>query len=84
MSEIQFTKEEKEALVKEIQGYFRDELDQNIGQFPATFLLDFFTEAIGPYYYNRALQDAQIVLDERMDTVRDALYAIEKPMPFGR
>ena len=84
MSEIQFTKEEKEALVKEIQGYFRDELDQNIGQFPATFLLDFFTETIGPYYYNRALQDAQTVLDERMDSVRDALYAIEKPSTFGR
>lgn len=83
MAEIQFTKEEKEAIVKMIQGYFRDELDQNIGQFPATFLLDFFTETIGPYYYNRALQDAQVVLDERMDSIRDALYEIEKPASFG-
>lgn len=84
MSEIQFTKAEKDALVTQIQGYFRDELDQNIGQFPATFLLDFFTETIGPHYYNRALQDAQVVLDERMDSVRDALYAIEKPSSFDR
>ncbi len=84
MAEIQFTKEEREALVKATQGYFRDELDQNLGQFPATFLLDIVTETIGPYYYNRALRDAQTVLDERMDSVRDALYAIEKPSNFSR
>jgi len=48
------------------------------------FLLDFFTETIGPYYYNRALQDAQDVLEERMESFRDALYAIEKPSPLGR
>jgi len=48
MAEISFSKEEKAELVKQIQGYFRDELDQDIGQFPATFLLDFFTESIGP------------------------------------
>jgi len=84
MNEIRFSKEEKAELVKQIQGYFTDELDQEIGQFPATFLLDFFTETIGPYYYNRALQDAQDVLEERMDSIRDALYAIEKPSPFRR
>jgi len=84
MNEITFTKDEKSELVKQIQIYFEDELDQKIGQFPATFLLDFFTESVGPYYYNRALQDAQDVLEERMDTLRDALYAIEKPSPFGR
>lgn len=84
MSNIQFTKEEKAALVKEIQAYFKEELDQTIGQFPATFLLDFFTETVGPHYYNRALQDAQLVLEDRMDSLRDALYAIEKPSSFTR
>jgi len=84
MNEITFEKDEKAELVKQIQGYFRDELDQEIGQFPAAFLLDFFTETIGPHYYNRALQDAQEVLEERVESMRDALYAIEKPSPFGR
>jgi len=84
MAEISFTNDEKTELVKQIQGYFRDELDQNIGQFPATFLLDFFTETIGPVYYNRGLQDAQVVLEERMDSLRDALYEIEKPTQFDR
>lgn len=84
MNEIQFTKDEKSAIVKQIQSYFVEELDQDIGQFPAMFLLDFFTETIGPYYYNRALQDAQDVLEERMESFRDALYAIEKPSPLGR
>ncbi len=84
MSEITFTEEEKDALTKKIQMYFREELDQELKQFPARFLLDFFTEEIGPYFYNRALLDAQAVLDLKMDDIRDALYEIEKPTEFSR
>lgn len=77
---IRFTKEERAALVKRIQLYFSEELEQDISQFPASFLLDFFIEEIGPHFYNRALLDAQAVIDERIDTIRDALYEIEKPV----
>ena len=47
MSEIEFTKEEKDILVQKIKGYFVDELDQEIAQFDAEFLLDFFTREVG-------------------------------------
>ena len=57
MSEIEFSKEEKEIIVKKIQLYFREELDRDIGQFDAQFLLDFFAKEIGPYFYNRGLYD---------------------------
>ena len=77
---IRFSKDEREALVKRIQLYFREELDQDLSQFRADFLLDFFIEEIGPHFYNRALLDAQAVIDERIDTIRDALYEIEKPV----
>ena len=84
MSTIEFTAEEKKLLVQRIQLYFREELDQDIAQFPAMFLLDFFAEEIGPCFYNRALLDAQAVLEERMDGFREALEAIEKPVDLGR
>ena len=84
MSTIEFTAEEKQRLVQRIQRYFREELDQEIAQFPAMFLLDFFTEEIGPCFYNQALLDAQAVLEERMGGLREALEAIEKPVDFGR
>lgn len=77
MPVIKFTKEETERLTRKVQLYFNDELDQEIGQFPAQFLLEFFSEEIGPYYYNRGLMDAQAVLESRLS---EALYELEKPI----
>lgn len=82
MSEIEFSKEEKEIITKRIQRYFREELDQEIGQFDAQFLLDFFATEIGPYFYNRGLYDAQATLERRVEDISDALYELEKITEF--
>ncbi|WP_339618014.1 DUF2164 domain-containing protein [uncultured Gilvimarinus sp.] len=81
---MKFSAEEKDILVKKIQLYFDQELGQDLGSFDAQFLLDFFAEQIGPYFYNRALFDANTVLQEKMDSMSDALYEIEKPTEFIR
>ena len=84
MSEIKFTKEEKEVITKKIQLYFSEELDQKIGQFDSQFLLDFFSEEIGPYFYNRGLYDAQTILEARMESISEAIYDIEKITEFRK
>ncbi len=84
MASIEFSREEKEVIVRKIQLYFSEELDQEIGQFDAEFLLDFFAEEIGPYFYNRGLYDAQTVMEARLADISDALYEIEKPTQFSR
>ncbi len=81
---IKFSKDETEILTRKIQLYFNEELDQDIGQFPAQFLLEFFTEEVGPYFYNRGLTDAQAVLEARMESISEALYELEKPTEFTR
>lgn len=81
---IKFTKEETEILTRKIQMYFNDELDQQIGQFPAQFLLEFFTEEVGAYFYNRGLLDAQAILDSRMESLAEAIDELEKPTEFTR
>ncbi len=80
MPKIEFSKDERALIVDRIKLYFNDELNQSIGQFDAGFLLDFFTEEIGPYYYNRGLIDAQAVIEEKMESISDALYEIEQPV----
>lgn len=84
MAFIEFNSDEKAAIVRKIQMYFAEELDQKIGQFDAEFLLDFFAEEIGGFFYNRGLYDAQTVIDERVDAIKDALYEIEKPTDYSR
>ena len=79
---VSFDKNEKDIIVKKIQLYFQEELEQNIGAFDAEFLLDFFSEEIGVFYYNRGLYDAQGLLESRIDDIRDSILDLEKTTPF--
>jgi uncharacterized protein (DUF2164 family) len=82
MALIEFSPEEKSIIVEKIKEYFTSELDQEIGSFDAEFLLDFFSEKIGAFYYNKGLLDAQAILQKKMDSITDAIYEIEKPTDF--
>ena len=84
MPKIDLSKEERAAIVGRIQLYFNEELDREIGQFDAGFLLDFFTDEIGPYFYNRGLYDARAVIESRLENIDEALYEIELPTEFSR
>jgi uncharacterized protein (DUF2164 family) len=81
MAEIKFSREEKDTIVQKIKLYFREELDQDLGQFDAEFLLDFFVEEIGPNFYNKGIADAKTILDKQLEKIEDALYEIEMPAP---
>jgi uncharacterized protein (DUF2164 family) len=82
--DIEFSKEEKEVITLKIKNYMRDELDKDIGNFDAEFLLDFFSKEVGAYYYNRGLSDAKIILEKKLDLITDAIYEIEKPTEFTK
>jgi len=84
VSEIDFTNEEKEVLVNKIKSYFNENLEQEIGQFDAEFLLGFFAKEVGVYFYNRGLIDAQTILSSRLESITDAIYEIEKPTEFSK
>lgn len=79
MDAIQFSKEEKAAIVRKLQLYFSEELRQQVGQFDAEFLIDFIYEELGAYYYNRGVQDAQVVLAGKLEDIQDALFQLEQP-----
>ena len=78
MTTIEFTSQEKEQLVDKIQHYFLKELDQELGQFDADFLLDFFSEQMGVFFYNRGLYDAQRMLKKKAEEISDAIYQLEQ------
>jgi uncharacterized protein (DUF2164 family) len=84
MAEITFTRDEREIICRKIQLYMQEELGHELGQFDAGFLLDFFAEEIGPYFYNRGLYDAQAILETRLENIAEAIYEIEKPTQFVR
>ncbi|WP_153913109.1 DUF2164 domain-containing protein [Shewanella sp. TC10] len=82
MSKIEFTAEQRELMVQKIQTYFEDELDQDLGQFDAEFLLDFFASNIGAHFYNRGLHDARAIFEARIETIDEDIYGIEKDIRY--
>ncbi|MEE9325794.1 MAG: DUF2164 domain-containing protein [Cocleimonas sp.] len=79
MSEIKFTQEEKERLIPKIKMYLSEELDVEVGNFDAEFLLDFFSAEVGGYFYNRGIRDSLDMLDDRMEELKESIYVLEKP-----
>ena len=82
MTSIEFNKEEKETLVEKFKAYFETELNQEIGQFEAEFLIDFISNNLGAYYYNRGLQDAQVAIRSKLDDIEIEIESLEKPLKF--
>mgnify|MGYP000264601149 FL=1 len=79
MSKIKFSREEKERIVKKVETYFSNELDQEIGNFEAEFLIDFFADEIGAYFYNRGLNDAHALFTEKSEELSYTIQELEKP-----
>ncbi|EEX94030.1 hypothetical protein VIOR3934_08526 [Vibrio orientalis CIP 102891 = ATCC 33934] len=82
MSKIEFTSQQKQAMSRELQRYLEDELDVEIGQFDADFLLDFITNKFGPAFYNQGLSDAETIMQRKIVDIADELYEIEQPSDF--
>lgn len=78
MVEVKLDDSIKAEVVAKLQKYFEDELGQEIGSFDAEFLLDFFSEKVGGYYYNQGLADALRGFEGKMEDVADLIYQLER------
>jgi uncharacterized protein (DUF2164 family) len=75
---IEFDKETRDRLARDIARHLKAELDLDVAPFEALELLDFLSERLGPHYYNQGLADAQAVVKARADDVVEAIYGLEK------
>ena len=78
MSKIEFTAQNKEQIIQKLQKYMNKELDIELGQFDADFLVDFMFKEMGSLYCNRGLYEAQTLLADRMDSLADAIFQLEQ------
>ena len=75
---LQLDKEQEEVLLDELRAYMSDELDMDIGNLPAKFLLDFVVELIGPKIYDQAISDAEPWLYHRFTGILEDLSVLKK------
>ena len=86
---IELSKENHNQAVASIERYFRENMDEPIGNVVAGGLLKFFLEEIGPSIYNKAVSDAQERLQGRVaeldiDVHEDEFLYWRKPGRAGK
>jgi len=74
MKKFKLGKEVKAKIVSDIQQYFVDERDEEIGNLSAELLLQFMIERVGPAIYNQAIRDAHFLVSKKIED----LYGLEK------
>ena len=63
---IELDKQVRQQAIASIERYFRENMDEPIGNVAASGLLGFFVEEIGPAIYNQAVRDVQERLQARV------------------
>ena len=77
---IELDKNTRDGAVKSIQTYFEQKRDEELGNLEAGFLLDFFIEQIGPAIYNKAVANAQALMQDKLIDIDGELFE-EAPSP---
>ena len=63
---IELSKEARKEAIASIERYFRENMEEPIGNLAAGALLGFFLEEVGPVIFNRAVSEAQERLQARV------------------
>lgn len=79
---IELPKDVRQQAIASIERYFRENMEEPIGNIAAGALLGFFLEEIGPSIYNRAVTDVQERLMQRVSELD--LEVHEEPFDYWR
>ena len=74
---IELTKEVRKSAVSSIERYFKENMEEKIGNVTADALLQFFIEEVGPSIYNKAVSDVQTRLQSRVMELDVEVYEEE-------
>lgn len=74
---MQLDEERREDVIRQMQGLFLEEFEEELTPFRAGQLLDFFLETVAPQLYNQAVQDARGFMQRKLDDLDGEVYAPE-------
>ncbi len=74
---IELSKESKQEAIVSLQRYFKENMENEIGNIAAGALLSFILEEIGPSIYNKAIADAQERMQLRVSELDTEVFEDE-------
>ena len=77
---IKLPKEQKDMIVEDLRVFFEEERSETIGNLEAELFIDFMIKEIGPFLYNKGIEDARQLVIERLAFVDEELYSLQRPI----
>ncbi|NOV03009.1 DUF2164 domain-containing protein [Paenibacillus planticolens] len=77
MKPLKLPKEEKEALIHDLQEYMEADHGVTMGGLAAEQLIDFMIGQLAAPIYNQAIEDASKTAMDRMSALEEDLYAMK-------
>lgn len=65
-------------MIAEIQRFFYEERNEKVGVIAAENTFEFFKDQLGPHFYNEAIKDARLVIEQKMNMMEEDLFSLEK------
>jgi uncharacterized protein (DUF2164 family) len=77
-----FSQEQKQEIVASLRRYFAEELDRELSDMQAGFLLEYFLREIAPFAYNQGVEDARKYFFRMTEDLPGACF--EEPLTFWK
>ena len=71
---IELSKEEVADVIPSLRRYFREELELEISEMRAKFLLNYFLKEIAPFAYNQGVKDAETYFRGRVEDLSGTCF----------
>ncbi|MFC1495652.1 DUF2164 domain-containing protein [Thermodesulfobacteriota bacterium] len=73
-AKINLTEDRRDGLLRSFIAFYKTEFDEELSQFRAEQIFDFFIKALGPAVYNQAVQDARAFMMEKLEDLDADFY----------
>jgi uncharacterized protein (DUF2164 family) len=77
---IRLAEERRARLIRSIKRYFLEHFDEELSDFRAQSLLDFFVKELGAPVYNQAIGDAYAFIQDKLSDLEGEFYEPEEPL----
>lgn len=74
---IRLSDERRQELIEELSAFHLELTDEELSEFRAERLLEWFVKSLGPPVYNQAIQDARSYMQDRLDDLDAEFYEPE-------
>ena len=71
---IELDNQETKEVLSSLQKYFREELEEELSEMRAKFLLEYILKEIAPLAYNRGVKDAEVYFRGKIEDLSSTCF----------